>query len=98
MLTSNANRALFAVKKDLKLDMDAARTLNVSESGFNSATDRISNVEKNSIDNNVFRPISISTDVRKAFAENAAKIGEADPYQEAASTINQIRQSLQIYL
>ena len=90
----NANRALFAVKKDLKLDMDAARTLNVSESGFNSATDRISNVEKNSIDNNVFRPISISTDVRKAFAENAAKIGEADPYQEAASTINQIRQEL----
>ena len=90
----NANRALFGVKKDLKLDMDAARTLNVSESGFNSATDRISNVEKNSIDNNVFRPISISTDVRKAFAENAAKIGEADPYQEAASTINQIRQEL----
>ena len=90
----NANRALFGVKKDLKLDMDAARTLNVSESGFNSATDRISNVEKNSIDNNVFRPISISTDVRKAFAENAAKIGEADPYQEAAPTINQIRQEL----
>ena len=90
----NANRALFAVKKDLKLDMDAARILNVSESGFNSATDRISNVEKNSIDNNVFRPISISTDVRKAFAENAAKIGEADPYQEAASTINQIQQEL----
>ena len=90
----NANRALFAVKKDLKLDMDAARTLNVGESGFNSATDRISNVEKNSIDNNVFRPISISTDVRNAFAENAAKIGEADPFEEAASTISQIQQEL----
>ena len=90
----NANRALFNVKKDLKLDMDAARTLNVSESGFNSATDRISNIEKNAIDNNVFRPISISLDVRNAFAENAAKIGEADPFQEAASTINQIQQEL----
>jgi len=90
----NANRALFAVKKDLKLDMDAARTLNIGESGFNSATDRISNVEKNSIDNNIFRPISISTDVRNAFAENAAKIGEADPFEEAASTISQIQQEL----
>ena len=90
----NANRALFNVKKDLKLDMDAARTLNVGEEGFNSATDRISNVEKNAIDNNVFRPINISLDVRKAFADNAAKIGEADPFQEAASTINQIQQEL----
>jgi len=90
----NANRALFNVKKDLKLDMDAARTLNVGEEGFNSATDRISNVEKNAIDNNVFRPINISLDVRKAFADNAAKIGEADPFEEAASTINQIQQEL----
>ena len=90
----NANRALFNVKKDLKLDMDAARTLNVSESGFNSATDRISNIEKNAIDNNVFRPISISLDVRNAFAENAAKIGEADPFEEAASTISQIQDEL----
>ena len=90
----NANRALFNVKKDLKLDMDAARTLNVGEQGFNSATDRISNVEKSAIDNNIFRPINISLDVRKAFADNAAKIGEADPFQEAASTINQIQQEL----
>ena len=52
------------------------------------------NIEKSSIDNNIFRPISISTDVKNAFAENAAKIGEANPYQEAASTISQIQQEL----
>ena len=75
--------------------MDAARTLNVSEQGFDSATDRISNREKNAIENNVFRPISISLDVRKAFADNAARIGEADPFEEAASTINQIQQELE---
>ena len=91
----NANRALFDVKRNLKLDMDAARTLNVSEQGFDSATDRISNREKNAIENNVFRPISISLDVRKAFADNAARIGEADPFEEAASTINQIQQELE---
>ena len=45
----NANRALFGVKKDLKLDMDAARTLNIGESAFTSATDRISNIEINSL-------------------------------------------------
>ena len=90
----NANRALFGVKKDLKLDMDAARTLNIGESAFTSATDRISNIEKSSIDNNQFRPITISMDVRKAFADNAAKIGASNPYEEAAPVINQIEGEL----
>jgi hypothetical protein len=90
----NANRALFGVKKDLKLDMDAARTLNIGASEFTSATDRISNIEKSSIDNNQFRPISISMDVRKAFADNAAKIGASNPYEEAAPVINQIEGEL----
>ena len=30
----NANRALFDVRKNFKKDIDAARTLNISESGF----------------------------------------------------------------
>ena len=90
----NANRALFGVKKDLKLDMDAARTLNIGESEFTSATDRISGIEKNSIDASIFRPITISLDVRKAFADNAANIGASNPYEEAAPVIDQIRGEL----
>jgi len=90
----NANRALFNVKKGLKLDMDAARILNIGSAGFESATDRVSNVEKDSVDNNVFRPINVSMEVQKAFADNAAKIGEADPFAEAASVISQIKNEL----
>jgi len=90
----NANRALFDVKKNLKLDIDAARTLNISDAGFSSATDRISNIELSAIDSNVFRPIRVSMEVRQAFAENAAKIGAANPYEDAASVIDQIQGEL----
>jgi hypothetical protein len=57
----NANRALFDVKKTLKQDMDAARLLNISEEGFKDALGGVSNIEINSIDNNMFRPITISS-------------------------------------
>ena len=72
----NANRALFDVRKNFKLDLDAARTLGITQSGFNSATDRLSGVEVGAINNNIFRPINISAEIQQAFAENAAKIGE----------------------
>ena len=36
----NANRSLFQVKKDLKLDMDAARVLGISEENYDQAMDR----------------------------------------------------------
>ncbi len=83
----NANRALFGVKKNLKGDMDAARLLNISETGFYNALDRISNKEINAIENNVFRPYSVSKEVRDAFANNAAKIGVANPFDVAADAI-----------
>jgi len=83
----NANRALFDVKKTLKGDMDAARLLNISESGFYGALDRISNIEVSAIDNNVFRPYNISLEVQRAFAENAAKIGATNPFVDAVETI-----------
>ena len=83
----NANRALFGVKKNLKSDMNAARILNISETGFYNALDRISNKEINAIENNVFRPYSISKEVRDAFANNAERIGIANPFDVAADAI-----------
>ena len=68
----NANRALFAVRKNFKSDVDAARVLGITQSGLRNSTDRLSNVEIASIDNNIFRPINISPEIRQAFAENAA--------------------------
>jgi len=83
----NANRALFDVKKELKGDMDAARLLNISNEGFYGALDRISNIEISAIDNNLFRPYSLSLEVQRAMAENASKIGVSNPFLDAAEAI-----------
>ena len=83
---------MFDVKKTLKEDMDAARLLNISEEGFNDALGGISNIEINSIDNNMFRPITISQDIRNAFAANAAKMGMGNPYEDASDAISELQQ------
>jgi hypothetical protein len=83
----NANRALFDVRKDFKLDLDAANTLGISQAGLRNSTDRLSNVEVASVVNNLFRPINISPEIQQAFAENAAKIGEANPFLAAQSAL-----------
>ena len=83
----NANRALFNVKKTLKEDMDAARLVNISDEGMRDALGGISNIEINSIDNNMFRPMTVSSDILNAFAENAARIGTANPMDTAWDVI-----------
>ena len=90
----NANRALFGVRKDFKLDLDAARTLGITQSGLRTSTDRLSNVEVASINQNLFRPINISPEIQQAFAENAAKIGEPNPLIGAFDALASIQQQL----
>jgi hypothetical protein len=90
----NANRALFDVRKNFKLDLDAARTLGITQSGLQTSTDRLSNVEVGSINQNIFRPINISPEIQQAFAENAAKIGEPNPLIGAFDALAIIRQQL----
>ena len=86
----NANRALFGVRKDFQKDLEAAETLNINPLGYRSATGRMSNIEVNSIRNNIFRPITLSDEVRKAFAQNALKIGVTNPLTEALPVISQL--------
>ena len=90
----NANRSLFDVRKVFKADLDAARALNISEDAFRTSTGRLSGVELNTIDNNVFRPINISPDIRRAFAENAAAIGESNPLEIAEGVIADIQNEM----
>ncbi len=90
----NANRALFENQKAFKGDIDAARILNISESGFYDATDRISGISLNAIDEGVFRPMNISAEVQNSFAENADKIGMANPFEDAADVIAEIQAEL----
>jgi len=91
----NANRALFNNQKEFKGNLDAARILNISDNEFIAATDRISNVAINAVDENVFRPMNISREVVQAFEENAGKMGMASPYEKAADVINNIKEELQ---
>ena len=90
----NANRAAFDVKKNFKKDIDAARFLGISDEGLHGSTDRVSNVELNSIDEGIFRPINISPEIRAAFAENAEKIGEDNPFDEAADVIAELQSEM----
>jgi len=90
----NANRALFSVRKNFKLDLDAARTLGITQAGLQTSTDRLSGIEVGSLDQNIFRPINISREIQEAFAENAAKIGEPNPLISAITALGNIQQQL----
>ena len=70
--------------------MDAARLLNISDEGYYGSLDRISNREINAIEENVFNPYSISLEVQNAFADNAARIGIANPFDKAADVIGDL--------
>ena len=83
----NANRAMFDVKKNLKGDMNAARLLNISDESYYGALERVSNREVNAIEDNVFNPYDISIDIKNAFADNAAKLSIANPFDAAADAI-----------
>ena len=90
----NANRSLFQVKKDLKLDMDAARLLGISLRDYETAMGRVSNVEQSSLDAGVFRPYTISRNVADAFQRNADAMGAANPLTEAYGAIGNIENQL----
>ena len=51
-------------------------------------------MELNSIDEGIFRPINISPEIRAAFAENAEKIGEDNPFDEAADVIAELQSEM----
>ena len=85
---------MFENQKEFKQDIDAARILNISETSFYDATDRISAIALNAVDENVFRPMTISPEVQNSFAENADKIGAPNPFETAADVIGEIQAEL----
>ena len=89
----NANRALFNVKKNFMQDLDAAQILGISDEAYRANVD-ISSRERAAIEQGIFRPYTPSMNIRQAFAENAAAIGQANPYDSAAATISSIRNQL----
>ena len=86
----NSNRALFKVKKNFKLDLDAAGILGLGQDKINNETSRVSKREKAAIVEGVFRPFQISKEVKIAMEENAMKLGVSNPYQEAEPALSSI--------
>ena len=91
----NANRAIFGVKKDLYKDLKAAEILNTPKQTVNKIVgERISQNEYNNINLGIFIPYTISEDVQKTFAENAAKIGQPNPLISVNPIISNIQRTL----
>jgi len=91
----NANRALYNVRQGFQKDIDAARVLGISENNLvQTVTERISNIDFRTIDSDRFRPLTISTEVQRAFAENARNIGVENPFLLAFPAINRVQGQL----
>jgi len=90
----NANRAMFGVKKNLKADMDAARLLNISEGSFKDSLSRVSRSEINAIDNNIYKPYSLSSEVKNAIRDNAERIGVTNPLDVADGVIRDLESAM----
>ena len=86
----NANRSLFQVKKDLKLDMDAARLLGISEEKYDEAMQRVSNVEESALEDGEFRPYKLSAKVEEAFQAHADEMGVPNPLDAAYDAIGNL--------
>ena len=70
--------------------MDAARILGIKQDDYDNALDRVSNIEKNAIDDGEFRPYRISQNIDAAFQLNADKMGVANPLNKAYATLEKI--------
>ena len=89
----NTNRALFNVKKNFSQDLNAAKTLGISEEAYYNNVD-ISASELGALEEDIFNPYYPSVNVQSAFAENAEAIGMANPFEGAAEAIAGIYEQL----
>jgi len=90
----NANRALYNVKSELYNDLNAAKTLNISNQDLSRSTARLSKKDLSNLDKGIFSPLNISKDVEKLFAQNADRLGLPNTYQEVKPVIDSIKQTL----
>ena len=90
----NANRALFKVKRNLNQDIKASQVLGASSDIIYKAGERVSKKEFNAINSDIFTPLNISKDIYKVFQENADKLGQPNPLEQAYSVISDIQNTL----
>ena len=91
----NANRAMFNAQQNMKLDIDAARTLELSEVKLSDTfNQRMSKKEFNELDAGFFRPYTVGKGVEERIFNIAREIGAPNPYYQALPTLTQIENIL----
>jgi hypothetical protein len=91
----NANRAMFSTQQNMKLDIDAAKTLGLNPIKLSDVFDqRMSRKEFNDIDGGFFRPYTIGKGVEDRIFDISRKIGQPNPYMQSLPTLIQIENIL----
>ena len=91
----NANRALYETNRELFLDVEAAKTLGMSQDKL--AERMVNRGERrafNYLNEGLFRPLTISRDVQQLFQTKANELGVVNPFIQAADIISRIQDVL----
>jgi hypothetical protein len=92
----NANRGLYQVNREIYKDIEAAKTLGMNNAAVEESF--INRGERNNfraLEENRFRPLKISREIRELFSENAAELGIVNPFEAAYNEIERIRNDLE---
>ena len=75
----------------LLADINAAKILGMTDDQMQEeVADRLGGINFETLEENVFRPYSVSNEIYNAFEQNAAKIGVANPFDKAADVIGDL--------
>jgi hypothetical protein len=87
----NANRALYQVNREMYKDIGAAKILGMNRSKIEeSMSNRGERKAHNAIEENIFRPLTISRPVREIFEINARALGIGNPFDVAYNEIEKL--------
>jgi len=91
----NANRALYETNRELFLDIDAAKTLGMSDGAlYDNMNNRGERKAYNSLSDGEFRPLTLSKDIEELFEVKAREIGVSNPFFQASLVIDRIQDVL----
>ena len=91
----NANRALYETNREMYLDIEAAKTLGMSEDQLaERMVNRGETTAFNFLNEGLFRPLSISGDVQGLFETKARELGVRNPFEQAYDVIGRIQEVL----
>jgi hypothetical protein len=91
----NSNRALYQVNREFYKDIEAAKILGMTNSKVEETMiNRGERKAYRAIEQNTFRPLTISQDVRQLFEKNARELGLGNPFETAYNEIQKLLQQL----